>query len=262
MQKSKRLVIMHFVGFTILHLYSFYALYKIKWNIELALVFFFSYQIKILGITVGYHRYFTHKSFKTNIIVENILAILGTFAGQGPVIRWVGHHWIHHQHSDRITDPHSPVENTFLYSHIGWLLNSLNFDDSKFERFQNQFSQSVKFISNNFSLIFLAQIPLLFFLGGSEYILVGFVLSTTLCLHSTFLVNSLCHVIGSRPYETADNSRNNLFVALLTNGEGWHNNHHYKPGRAVHGVGKYQLDISYLVICFLEKIGFATNVRR
>lgn len=262
MKKEKIIAFVHLVGLTLMHLGAVYSIFALDWNVELFLVFFISYQIKITGITVGFHRLFTHQSFKANNFIKILLAVSGTFAGQGPVLRWVAHHLTHHRYSDKDKDLHSPVVRGFFYSHLGWLLNPTSFRDQEAKHLESKYPKVIRLISRNFTLIFFAQVPLLYFLGSKEYILAGFFPSTLLTIHSTFFVNSLCHMWGSRLYDTKDNSRNNLFVALLTNGEGWHNNHHHRPSCAKQGVLAHQIDLSYFFIITLEKIGWVSHVRR
>lgn len=262
MNKSKRLALGHLIGLIIIHIGSLYAILNLNWNIETIAVLFITYQIKSLGITIGFHRLFTHRAFKANSFIQFMLALMGTLAGQGPLARWVHHHRDHHRYSDKEQDPHSPVQGNFYTAHLGWLLQPESFDDEKFKTSPLKLSATTQFLSDNFNIIFLLQIPLLYLMGGKDYLLSGFFLSTLLSLHSTFLVNSLCHMIGSRPNKTNDQSRNNLFVALVTNGEGWHNNHHFRQNLARHGWEPYQLDISYQIIRVLEKLNGVWDVKR
>lgn len=262
MELKDRLALTYRLGITLIHVFAIYGLFQVSWTLELFILFIVTYQLKALGITVGFHRLFSHSAFKINRVGAFVLCLMGTFAGQGPLKRWVFHHRAHHRFSDKKGDPHSPHYNNFYYGHVGWLFNPDSFDDSIYGRDFLKLSPEVEFISNNSNKIFLLQWPLLYLIGGADYVWVGFVFSTVAVLQSTFLVNSLCHVRGSRPYETKDGSRNNWLVVFLTNGEGWHNNHHYRPSSAIQGFDKGQIDVSGSVITLLEKLGIAWDVKR
>lgn len=262
MSKSKRLAITHMIGMGLMHIACVYYFPRIQFTLGAILCGLVMYQIKTFGITVGYHRFFTHKSFKTNRLLSFILAFMGTLAGQGPIKRWVTHHWLHHQKSDLPEDPHSPVQGGMFHAHLGWLFLEETFNDEKSQKYRFPMHPEIALLDRHFTFFFLLQIPVLYYFGGINWVYTGFLLSTIAGLHATFLVNSLCHRKGSRPNETADNSRNNLLVALLTNGEGWHNNHHYDQMSARHGNGPKQLDLSYLLIALLEKVNLVTDVKR
>jgi stearoyl-CoA desaturase (Delta-9 desaturase) len=267
MTQSRRLAISHIIGLSLLHIALFYYFPAQRFTWASIACGFFMYQIKILGITVGYHRLYTHRSFNAHPALKFVFALMGTMAGQGPISRWVNHHWEHHRHSDTHQDPHSPVSRSFFYAHLGWLFNPESFDDQKIRKQKLNLGKAIQFLDDHFTLCFLLQAPFLYYLGhitegnGWTWVYTGFVAATVLSLHSTFLVNSLCHVLGKKDYVTTDESRNNLLVALLTNGEGWHNNHHAHPNSAIHGWNKGQLDISYLLIRFFEKLGLISNVK-
>ena len=249
------------IGLILMHIGAVYTLITVEFSFELLFLFFVMYEVKIIGATIGLHRYFSHKSFNTGIFLETILALMATFAGQGPIKRWVYNHWTHHLHSDQKKDPHSPVYHNFFYGHVGWLFNPDNYDDTKYRKYNLQLSSGANFIANNFTPIFFMQVPLLYLLGGINYVLVGFVLSSVVSLQVMFLTGSVCHFFGTQPYNTGDNSRNNLFVSLLTNGEGWHNNHHYSPASAKHGHQSSEIDLSYTFIILLERIGLVWNIK-
>ena len=267
MSKAKRLALGHIIGLSVIHIALIYYFPTQKFTFLSILLAFIMYQVKILGITLGYHRLYTHRAFTTNDTLKFVFALMGTLAGQGPISRWVNHHWEHHRYCEKDKDPHSPVVDSFWHAHIGWLTKPESFDDEKIRKQKLNLTTSVQFLDDHFNLVFLLQIPIFYYLGhiiednGWGWVYMGFLVSTILSLHSTFLVNSLCHVFGKKDYDTGDESRNNLLVAILTNGEGWHNNHHAQPNSAVHGWNKGQLDITFIVIRFFEKLGYIENVK-
>lgn len=267
MSKAKRLALGHIIGLSVIHIALIYYFPAQKFTFLSILLAFIMYQVKILGITLGYHRLYTHRSFTTNNTLKFIFALMGTLAGQGPISRWVNHHWEHHRYCEKDQDPHSPVVDSFWHAHVGWLTKPESFDDEKIRKQKLNLTAPVQFLDDHFNLVFLLQIPVFYFLGqvvennGWTWVYMGFLVSTIFSLHSTFLVNSLCHVFGKKDYETRDESRNNLLVAILTNGEGWHNNHHAQPNSAIHGWNKGQLDITFLVIRTFEKLGYIENVK-
>ncbi len=231
-----------------------------------------------LGITVGYHRLFTHRSFETYRPLECLFAILGSMAAEGPVVRWAATHRRHHQKSDSPGDPHSPhlhgrgVVGVFRgawHSHVGWMFNA---DGAKLS----------SYVPDLIKDRFLASIDRLWLL----WVAVGLVIPTVVAglitsswagallgliwggpvriffvHHVTWSVNSVCHLWGSQPYPSSDRSKNNVIVGLLALGEGWHNNHHAFPTSARHGLRWWQFDMSYLVISLLALTGLAWNVK-
>jgi fatty-acid desaturase len=213
---------------------------------------------------MGYHRLLTHRSYKPPKWIEYLLATCGTLALQGGPMFWVAAHRVHHQFSDTDGDPHTPRDGKW-WSHIGWMLvgdaTHCNIDecaryapDICKDRFLVWLS---KF--NYLPLVVLS--ILLLALGGLPFLLWGMFFRVTMGLHATWMVNSLTHYRGRRRFATRDGSRNNWFVALLTFGEGWHNNHHAYPTSARHGLAWYELDMNWLAIRFLQMVGLAKSVR-
>jgi stearoyl-CoA desaturase (delta-9 desaturase) len=236
------------------------------------------YVLTALGITVGFHRLFTHKSFETNAVVRFVLAALGSMAVQGSVLRWVAQHRRHHQHSDTPADPHSPhgrgrglvgVVRGFWHAHIGWAFKP---DAAGLDRYVADLmkQRSVRWASALFPLWIVLGLALPAVLGGVltgtwAGVLLGFLwgglVRVFLVHHVTWSVNSVCHLWGSRPYPDKDHSRNNLVLGVLAMGEGWHNNHHAFPTSARHGLRWWQIDVSYYVIRVMSWLGLAWKVR-
>jgi len=217
-----------------------------------------------LGIGMGYHRLLTHRSYKVPKLVEYFLSLCGTLALEGGPIFWVATHRIHHAHSDREGDPHSPRDG-FLWAHIGWILvgESLHHDAETLKHYAPDLTcdRVQVWISK---LHYLPQIVVglsLLVWRGWPMVLWGIFLRVTLELHVTWLVNSATHLWGSRRFETRDDSTNNWWVALLTFGEGWHNNHHAHPYSARHGLAWYELDFNWLGIRLLKLLGLARGIQ-
>jgi stearoyl-CoA desaturase (delta-9 desaturase) len=236
------------------------------------------YTVTGLGITVGYHRLFTHRSFETVRPVEFLLAVLGSMAVQGPVLKWVAIHRRHHQHSDRPEDPHSPhhrgggitgVLAGFWHAHIGWIFRT---DCPDLRRYVRDVRSDglIRVASRLFGVWVFLGLLIPTILGGALTgtwsgallgLLWGGLVRIFLGHHVTWSINSVCHLWGSRPFDRGDQSRNNLVFGVLGLGEGWHNNHHAFPSSARHGLRWWQLDLSYLAIRALESLGLAWRVR-
>ena len=237
------------------------------------------YLISAFGITVGYHRYFTHKSFKTYKIVSYLLCIFGSMAAQGSLSFWVGKHRVHHHHTEKKHDPHSPVSTTpgfisklrsFFHGHMGWLFVERSIEDYK-KRINDIVKNSTLFkIQNLYWLWLLLGILLPGILGGIlsgswkgflTGMLWGGIARICILHHVTWSVNSICHLFGTRTFSSKDNSKNNFLVALLSLGEGYHNNHHAFAYSAKQGLRFWQIDFSYLLIKLLSKIGIVWDIK-
>ncbi len=242
----------------------------------LAAVFFFTWKALILtvvmwwvagslGIGMGYHRLLTHRGYKTPKWIEYFLTTCGTLAMEGGPIAWVATHRIHHQNTDKEGDPHSPRDGG-IWSHMGWIITgrAMHRDRSELlpyvpdlrrDRFHLWISKWHVIPSLVLALIF-------YFIGGWPWVMWGVFLRTVVSLHATWLVNSATHIWGSQRFATGDLSRNSLWVAILTFGEGWHNNHHYAPQSARHGLKWYELDMNWYGIFTLKLLGLAWDVKR
>jgi stearoyl-CoA desaturase (delta-9 desaturase) len=225
-------------------------------DVSLMLTF---YVLSGLGITAGFHRMLTHKSFETSPAVKAILMIMGCLALEGDPMTWASTHIQHHAHSDEEDDPHSPLEGLW-HAHVGWLFDhthNINVYGTWLKR-----DKTVVWVSRYWLLW--AGIGLLIptLIAGWSGFIWGGLLRIFLTHHITWSVNSICHTFGRRDYNTRDASRNNFVVGLLAFGEGWHNNHHAFPRSAFHGLRWYQVDISGYLISAMEKTGLVWNVFR
>jgi stearoyl-CoA desaturase (delta-9 desaturase) len=241
----------------------------------LAAIFFWSWKALIvtlilfwvagsLGIGMGYHRLLTHRGYKVPKVLEYFLIICGTLALEGGPIYWVVTHRIHHAHTDIKGDPHTPRDGRW-WSHIGWILTGTaqQHDDAVLLRYAPDLMKQRFYVWLN-RLYFLPLIALgitLLWFGGWSVLMWGIFLRVTIGLHTTWLVNSATHLWGRQRFETGDDSRNNWWVALLTFGEGWHNNHHAHPTAARHGLAWYEIDVNWWGIRTLQLLGLAKSIK-
>jgi stearoyl-CoA desaturase (delta-9 desaturase) len=219
------------------------------------------YLLQMVGVTVGYHRYFAHRSYRTSRAFQFVLAWLGCSAAQKGPLWWVSQHRHHHRTSDTPEDRHSPVTHSFWWSHIGWVLSpdSEATDEGQVKDLSRY--PELRWLERLSWAPPLALAALCFLIGGWSGLVWGFFVSSVLSHHATFTVNSICHIWGWRRYATADASRNNLFVALLTLGEGWHNNHHHYQSSANQGFRWWEIDVSYYLIRLFGCVGLVWDVR-
>jgi stearoyl-CoA desaturase (delta-9 desaturase) len=219
------------------------------------------YAVRMFAITAGYHRYFAHRAYRTSRAFQLALAVLGTTAVQKGPLWWAAHHRDHHRFSDGPDDVHSPLERGFWWSHLGWFL-SARWDATRTDRVKDLARYPELVWLDRWHLVPpLALAVVLFLAGGLPALLWGFFVSTVVLAHGTYVINSLAHVVGSRRYETGDGSRNSLVLALVTFGEGWHNNHHFYPGSANQGFFWWEIDLSYYGLRALAAIGVVHELR-
>ncbi len=236
------------------------------------------YVLSALGITVGYHRLFTHRSFETFRPIKVMFAVMGSMALEGPLLRWVAQHRRHHQHSDDKLDPHSPHHHGdgfwgliagFYHAHIGWIFGNDPADLSRYvgDLIRDRF---LRFVSTTWFVWAMVGLVVPAILGGLiswswQGALLGFLWGGLVRVffvhHVTWSVNSVCHLWGTRPFNSGDESRNNAIFGILGFGEGWHNNHHAFPTSARHGLAWWQVDFSYWVIWLMSVVGLAWKVR-
>ena len=245
------------------HIGAVAALFMFSWKALIVSIVLYVLAINV-GIGMCYHRLLTHRGYKTPKWVEYLLAICGTLSLEGGPIFWVSTHRIHHKHSDKVGDPHTPNDGTW-WAHAGWIMHgeSLHQDTELANRYAPDLARDrfhVLLSKYHYVPMIVLGLLLLAF-GGWPMVMWGIFLRTTLGLHSTWLVNSASHMWGARRFETRDTSRNNWWVALLTGGEGWHNNHHAHPVSARHGLKWYEFDPNYYGIWLLKQIGLAKDIK-
>jgi stearoyl-CoA desaturase (delta-9 desaturase) len=237
------------------------------------------YVFTAIGVTVGYHRYFCHRSFQAPRIVELGLALLGSMAVEGPVLKWVAMHRCHHQHSDKEGDPHSPhhdmgegilgVISGMWHAHVGWIFQG---DPKNLMRYVPDLSgdRLLRIMSNTWYVwaVIGMMIPTVIaglltrsWSGAALGFLWGGLARTFLVHHVTWSINSVCHIWGTKPFASHDESRNNFVFGVIGLGEGWHNNHHAFPTSARHGLRWWEVDVSYYIIRGLELVGLAWDVK-
>ena len=232
------------------------------------------YVLRMFAVTGFYHRYFSHRTFRTSRPMQFVFAVLGASAVQRGPLWWASQHRHHHVHADDEHDTHSPKRHGFAWAHMVWFLTHANFHTrhelvSDLSRYPE-----LRFLDRFDVLVPLTLALLLFGLGeilsvwapalgtnGAQLLVWGFAISTVVLCHATFTVNSLAHTVGHRRYATRDDSRNNFWLALLTLGEGWHNNHHHFPGSARQGFYWWEIDMTYYALCGLAALGLIWNLK-
>ncbi len=246
----------------------------VGWSWTAVAVAVLLYLVRMFVITAFYHRYFSHRTFQTSRVAQFVFAAIGTTSAQRGPLWWAAHHRQHHRESDRTPDPHSPHRHGLLWSHMGWFLTdeSMRID-----------MKAVPDLAKFPELLTLERLHVLgpialavgtFLLGalleaiapglgtnGWQMLVWGIFISTTVLHHATFTINSLAHLIGSRRFDTTDDSRNNALLALLTLGEGWHNNHHFNPGCVRQGFYWWEIDVAYYCLWLLSKVGVVWDLR-
>ena len=230
--------------------------------------------LRMFAITAFYHRYFAHRSYRTNRFWQFIFALIGNMSAQRGALWWAAHHRAHHQHSDTKDDLHSPVQRGFWWSHMGWFTCDASFRTQHHRIKDFARYPELRFLDRFDSFAPLLLIVLLYIGGelaaafapelntnGLQLVVWGFVISTVILFHSTVTINSLGHIWGSRRFNTKDHSRNNGFLALLTLGEGWHNNHHRWAVSARQGFYWWEVDISYMILKAMSWVGIVHDLR-
>ena len=232
------------------------------------------YALRMFAITGFYHRYFSHNAFRTSRAAQLVFAVLGAAAVQRGPLWWASHHRHHHANSDRAADAHSPLQHGFLWSHRGWFLARENFatrtalvaDLARYPelRFLDRYDALVPLLlalslyaAGEWCAVYVPALAT----SGAQLVVWGFCISTVVLYQATFTINSLAHRFGWRRYATRDGSRNNLWLALLTFGEGWHNNHHHFPGAARQGFYWWEIDLTYCGLRLLEALGIIRDLR-
>ncbi len=268
-----KIELLRILPFIALHLTCF-AVFWVEFSNIALVVAIVLYLLRMFAITGFYHRYFAHKAFKTSRGIQFFFAFIAASAAQRGPLWWASHHRQHHAHSDHPNDPHSPKQHGLIWSHISWFLVNKNFK-LKTERVKDLMKYPELQLLDRYDAI----APLLLLLGlyllgswlediapqlhtnGVQLMLWGFVISTVFLYHMTFTVNSLAHVWGKRRFLTNDDSRNNSLIALLTLGEGWHNNHHHFPSSARQGFYWWEIDLTYYGLKILSALGLIWDLK-
>ena len=261
------------IGMSVFHL-ACLAVFVTGVSPAALIVAFVMYVMRGMGVTAGYHRLLAHRSFKTNRVVQFILALFGSLAVQGGPLWWVAHHREHHAETDTQEDIHSPVTRGMWAAHLGWMMSDEAFNEKGTNSRDLHKFPEIKFLQRHYVWLIVGQMALLYGLGaylgatspelgtsGPQMLVWGFFVSTVVTWHVTFCVNSVCHRWGGRPYDTGDASTNNVFIGILAFGEGWHNNHHYYANSARHGLRWWQLDVTWYLIKALSWVGLASDLK-
>ncbi len=248
------------IPFFLVHLMGLWAI-QTGISLEMVVLAIASYYLRMLAITAGYHRYFSHRSYKTGRVFQFLLAVLAMTSAQKGVLWWAAHHRHHHKHSDQEQDRHSPVQRGFWYSHVGWLLTN-EYDRTEFALVKDLVKYPELRLLNRFHYVppFLYAL-LIFMVWGFPGLIWGFFISTTVLYHCTFFINSLTHIIGRVRYDSRDGSRNSFILAVLCCGEGWHNNHHYYQSSVNQGWRWWEIDFSYYLLILLSWFRLVWDLR-
>jgi stearoyl-CoA desaturase (delta-9 desaturase) len=252
------------VLFWLVHLAALAGVIYCGWSWRGAALAVGMYFARMFVVTAAYHRYFSHRAFKTSRVFQFILAVGAQSAAQKGVLWWAGHHRWHHKHSDTPLDVHSARQRGFWFSHLGWILSptwndtdvTMVADLAKYPELRFLNRTSVQLLpAFGLGLAFLL-------LGGMHGLVWGFMVSTVLVWHGSFSINSLSHLFGRRRYATTDDSRNSWALAILTTGEGWHNNHHHYQSSANQGFRWWEIDLTYYLLRLMQAVGLVWDLRR
>ena len=272
-EKPDRVEWVRCIPFVILHLGCLGVIW-VGWSPVAVAAAAILYFVRMFAITGFYHRYFSHRTFSTSRVWQFVLALWGATCVQRGALWWAYTHRHHHQHSDEEDDKHSPRQHGFLWSHIGWITSSKNFPTD-----YNRVKDLAKYPELVFLNRFDALVPLLFGFGlfglgkglefvapnlgttGWQMLVWGFFISTTALFHGTSCINSMAHVFGRKRYATGDDSRNSFLLAIITLGEGWHNNHHQHMGCTRQGFYWWELDITYYLLKVMSWTGLIWDLR-
>jgi stearoyl-CoA desaturase (Delta-9 desaturase) len=248
-------------GFALVHVLAL-GVFAVGFSWKGVLLCVGSYALRMFAITAGFHRYFAHRSYRLSRVPQFLLAFLGQTSAQKGVLWWAAHHRHHHKFSDLPQDLHSPVQDGFWWSHIGWILSG-QYEETRLDLIPDfaKFPELRWLDRNQYAPVFLYGFAS-WVLFGWTGLFWGFFLSTVLLWHGTFSINSVMHVFGKRVFPTRDQSRNSMIFALVTMGEGWHNNHHYYPSSAAQGFAWWQVDVSFYLLWLLERVRLVKGLRR
>jgi stearoyl-CoA desaturase (delta-9 desaturase) len=275
LENRKRPIIKQEIAFTIVHLIPLLAIWTGATLFDWAMCFAL-YFIRMFWVTGGYHRYFAHKTYKTSRVFQFIIAFMAQTSAQKGALWWAAHHRHHHRHSDTPKDPHSMKLYGFWYSHVGWIIGP-DYKETDFKTI-GDFAKYPELVWLNkhylvppttLALVAMAlggyfnggDVMLMFTHFGFSSLFIGFFLSTVFTYHGTFTINSIMHKFGNQRYESGDESKNSLWLALLTLGEGWHNNHHYYESAARQGFFWWEIDITFYILKVFSWFGLIWDLR-
>ena len=248
------------IPFMIIHLLAFGALWTGVTR-SAAICCAVLYVVRMFGVTGVYHRYFSHRTYKTSRAFQFVLAFLAQTSAQKGALWWAAHHRNHHLYSDQPQDIHSPVQSGFFYSHIAWIFSNES-SATDYSRIPDLARYpELRFLNKYYLLPPILLGAAVFFTLGASGLFFGFFVSTVLLWHGTFTINSLSHVFGKRRYATSDDSRNNWLLAIITMGEGWHNNHHRFSSSTRQGFYWYEYDLTYYILKVLSWFGLVWQLR-
>jgi stearoyl-CoA desaturase (delta-9 desaturase) len=260
LEKRKHYDLGSMLPFLVLHA-SVLLVFTTPFSLSLVAWLVGSYYLRMFGVTGGYHRYFSHRSYKLNRFWQFWMAFLAQTSLQKGALWWAAHHRDHHLYSDRKEDLHSPVHEGFWWSHLGWILSDeYNQYDPKRIADLRRFPE-LRLLDRFHAVPAVLYGLSIYLIGGYGAFVWGFLVATVALYHGTFLINSLSHIWGSRRFPTPDESRNNFWLALVTMGEGWHNNHHHFMSSVRQGIRWWEVDLTYYVLCGLSYLGIARELR-
>lgn len=256
-----RMRVSSLVGFGMVHVLAL-GVFFVGFSWKGIILCLLSYYVRMFGVTAGFHRYFSHRTFQLNRFWQFMLAFLAQTSAQKGALWWAAHHRHHHKYSDQPEDIHSPMQKGFWWSHMGWIMAD-DYVATRYDAIKDmaKYPELVWLNKNEYLATILYAVGM-FAAFGWTGLFYGYFLSTVILWHGTFAINSIMHVFGKRVYTTTDDSRNSMLLALVTLGEGWHNNHHFYPGAAAQGFRWWQIDMSYYVLLLGEKLGIVKGLRR
>ena len=258
---GSQISILHTLPFFLVHVAALAPLWmKFRWSYLITCMAVFL--VRMFFVTAGYHRYFSHRSFKTSRAFQFVIALVATSSVQKGVLWWAAHHRHHHRFSDMDEDLHSPTLFGFFWAHVGWIISD-RYNDTRFD-YIGDFSKypELRWLNKYHLVPPVVLAVALYLIGGWPLFVWGFCVSTVLLWHNSFTVNSLAHLFGSRRYATTDTSRNNWLLALMTLGEGWHNNHHHYMASARQGFFWWEVDVTYYTLKVLSWCGLVWDLRK
>jgi stearoyl-CoA desaturase (delta-9 desaturase) len=233
----------------------------VGWSWSAVLVALGLYVVRMFAVTGFYHRYFSHRTFRTTRAGQFVLALIGASAAQRGPLWWSAHHRKHHRYADTEKDVHSPHQHGFWWAHMGWITSPANFP-TDFDQVPDLSKYpELRFLDRFDILVPLLLAVTLFLIGGWQFLIWGFFISTVILFHATCFINSLAHLWGKRRYDTDDESRNNWLLAIITFGEGWHNNHHKYPGSVRQGFFWWEIDLTYYGLKVLQWLHVIRDLR-